>query len=116
MGNCIRHESEMHWAGEDWDQEDDHYTIEEEDKKVIVKRDVIKSSNHHHEIKIRLTKKQLHDLLTKVNDHDLKGFHHQQQQQQQQALSCPNLVNYYELETGEIRSWRPVLKSIPEVN
>ncbi|ESQ47848.1 hypothetical protein EUTSA_v10021814mg [Eutrema salsugineum] len=105
MGNCLRHESEMHWAGEDWD---DFFTEDEEDRhssktsrkaKTLVVRSDSKSSDPSHEIKIRLTKKQLQDLLTKVSVDDLT-FHQQ--------------VNNYE-EFNQQRSWRPVLQSIPEV-
>ncbi|KAL1197742.1 hypothetical protein V5N11_012395 [Cardamine amara subsp. amara] len=39
MGNCIRHESEMHWAGEDWDEfisEDDHTSKTSREAKTAV--------------------------------------------------------------------------------
>ncbi|CAH2053231.1 unnamed protein product [Thlaspi arvense] len=114
MGNCLRHESEMHWAGEDWDEfinedeEEDHHhhssTTSTKAKTVVVRGDS-KASDPSHEIKIRLTKKQLQDLLSKVNVHDLTF--------QQEALSCPSLANTYE-ESNQQRSWRPVLQSIPE--
>ncbi|VVA99008.1 unnamed protein product [Arabis nemorensis] len=121
MGNCLRHESEMHWAGEDWDdfttEEDEdyqhhnhHYSSKTSNKTktVIVKGDS-KSSDLSHEIKIRLTKKEFQDLLSKVNVLDHYTFH-------QHVFSCPNLINQYE-ETNQLqRSWRPVLQSIPEVN
>ncbi|KAG7582677.1 hypothetical protein ISN44_As08g022450 [Arabidopsis suecica] len=116
MGNCLRHESEMHWAGEDWDEfitedeEDHHYSSKttRDGKIVVVTRDN-KSPVPSHEIKIRLTKKQLHDLLSKVNVHDLT-FH------QQAAFSCPSLNNRGYEEANQQRLWTPVLQSIPEVN
>lgn len=118
MGNCLRHESEMHWAGEDWDDfitedEEDHHHHHSsktfrEAKTVIVTQDS-KSSDLPHEIKIRLTKKQLQDLLSRVNVHDLT-FH------QHEAFSCPSLINRGYEEANEQRLWRPVLQSIPEVN
>lgn len=111
MGNCLRHESEMHWAGEDWDEfiTEDHHSskISKEAKTVIVTQDC-KSTDPSHEIKIRLTKKQLQDLLNKVNVHDLT-FH-------QQAFSCPSQINRGNEEANQQRLWRPVLQSIPEVN
>lgn len=107
MGNCLTHESEMHWAGEDWDEfitEDPHSSkTSREAQKVIVTRDC-KSSDPSHEIKIRLTKTQLQDLLNKVNVHDLTF--------QKQAFSYPSLNE----EGNQQRLWRPVLQSIPEVN
>ncbi|CAA7053210.1 unnamed protein product [Microthlaspi erraticum] len=116
MGNCLRHESEMHWAGEDWDdfiRGDDHHHSSKtsiEAKKVVVTGNC-KSSDPTHEIKIRLTKKQLQDLLSKVNAHGLTF--------RQQALSCPSSVNRktdgYEEANHKGRLWPPVLKSIPEV-
>ncbi|EOA31746.1 hypothetical protein CARUB_v10014962mg [Capsella rubella] len=111
MGNCLRHESEMHWAGEDWDEfiEDSSKStsrVEAHDK-VIVTRDC-KSSSDHEMIKIRLTKNQLQDLLNKVNVHDLT-FH------QQPFSSCPSLIDRGGYEEGNQQGlWRPVLQSIPE--
>lgn len=117
MGNCLRHESEMHWAGEDWDDvttedEDHHHNHHHSSKtsnksKTVVVTGDSKSSDHG--IKIRLTKKEFQDLLSKVNVLDHYTFH-------QHVFSCPNLINQYE-ETNQLQSsWRPVLQSIPEVN
>ncbi|XP_010466221.1 PREDICTED: uncharacterized protein LOC104746441 [Camelina sativa] len=114
MGNCLRHESEMHWAGEDWDEfipEYHHHhgskstSREEAHQKVIVTRDCKSSdpSDVHEMIKIRLTKKQLQDLLNKVNVHD---------------FSCPSQINRggYDEEGNQQGLWTPVLQSIPEAN
>lgn len=97
----------MHWAGEDWDEcitedEDDYYSSKPTRKgeTVNVTRHS-KSSVPSHEIKIRLTKKQLQDLLSKVNVHP-------------QAFSCPILIN--EEANQQLRLWRPVLQTIPEVD
>ncbi|KAJ0232196.1 hypothetical protein HA466_0292870 [Hirschfeldia incana] len=110
MGNCLRHESETHWSGEDWD--DDFITEHEEaqdlhhhqdssnttsiksSKTVILTQD---NKSSHHEIKIRLTKKQLQDLLNQVNVHDLTGSDRKTE------------------EGHHHRLWTPVLHSIPEV-
>ncbi|KAL0857196.1 hypothetical protein Bca101_062350 [Brassica carinata] len=110
MGNCLKHESETHWSGEDWDddsiaeheEEQDHHhqhhdssktTSIKAGKTVIVTGD---SKPSHHEIKIRLTKKQLQDLLNQVNVHDLTGSDRK-------------------TEEGNHQLWTPVLHSIPEV-
>ncbi|XP_009111145.2 uncharacterized protein LOC103836604 [Brassica rapa] len=109
MGNCLRHESETHWSGEDWDddfiteheEEQDHHhhhcsktTSIKASKTIIVTQD---SNSSHHEIKIRLTKKQLQDLLNQVNVHDLTGSDRKTE------------------EGNHHRLWTPVLHSIPEV-
>ncbi|XP_010508804.1 PREDICTED: uncharacterized protein LOC104785314 isoform X2 [Camelina sativa] len=115
MGNCLRHESEMHWAGEDWDEfipEDHHHhhhssknTSRDAHQKVIVTRDCKSSDLSDHEmVKIRLTKKQLQDLLNKVNVHD---------------FSCPSQMidrGGYDEEGNQQGIWKPVLQSIPEAN
>ncbi|XP_018439950.2 uncharacterized protein LOC108812242 [Raphanus sativus] len=107
MGNCLRHESETHWSGEDWDddfiteheEEQDHHhssktTSIKAGETVILAQD---SKPSHHEIKIRLTKKQLQNLLNQVNVHDLTGSDRKTE------------------EANHHRLWTPVLHSIPEV-
>ncbi|CAF2099845.1 BnaA05g18720D [Brassica napus] len=114
MGNCLRHESEMHWAGEDWDDfitqdEEDHHhhsskkTSTKARKTVNVKRESKSCDPPHHEIKIRLTRKQLQDLLNKVNVHDLTGY------------AAPD-IDRKNQEGNQHRLWKPVLQSIPEVD
>ncbi|KAJ0264559.1 hypothetical protein HA466_0028890 [Hirschfeldia incana] len=124
MGNCLRHESEMHWAGEDWDDtithdEEDHHlhhhhyhhhhhhgskkTFIKASKTETVTEDGKLCDPSRYEIKIRLTKKQLQDLLSKVNVHDLTGS------------AAPDLDRKTK-EGNQHRLWKPVLQSIPEVN
>lgn len=113
MGNCLRHESEMHWAGEDWDDfitqdEEDHHhsskkTSTKARKTVTVKRESKSCDPSHHEIKIRLTRKQLQDLLNKVNVHDSTGY------------AAPD-IDRTNQEGNQYRLWKPVLQSIPEVD
>lgn len=106
----------MHWAGEDWD---DFTTQDEEDhrhhhssKKTSIKASKTETVTEdgkscdpsRYEIKIRLTKKQLQDLLSKVNVHDLTG-----------SAAAPGLDRKTE-ECNQHRLWKPVLQSIPEVN
>lgn len=106
----------MHWAGEDWDdfisQDEDHHhhrhsskkTSTKASKTVTIKRESKSCDPSHHEIiKIRLTKKQLQDLLSKVNVHDLTGY------------AAPDLDRKTE-DANQHRLWKPVLQSIPEVN
>ena len=115
MGNCLRHESEMHWAGEDWDdfitqdeKEDYHHhsskkTSTKASKTVTVKRESKSCDPSHHEIKIRLTRKQLQDLLNKVNVHDLTS-------------SAASHIDRNTEEGNQPRLWKPILQSIPEVD
>ncbi|XVF70668.1 hypothetical protein PTKIN_Ptkin11bG0180900 [Pterospermum kingtungense] len=58
-----------------------------------------------HEVKVKITKKQLEELLGRVDVKELSV--------QQVLAQLINVSNQYE--TNQ-RSWRPALQSIPEVN
>ncbi|GKV42651.1 hypothetical protein SLEP1_g50026 [Rubroshorea leprosula] len=114
MGNCIRHESPMQWAGDDWGSPggDPFFSSESPLQNkgcAIGTEEKIRSSSSSStvkEVKIKITKKQLQEILSRV---DLKEL------SVQQVLA--QLVNVgddkYE---SHRRSWRPALQSIPEVN
>ncbi|KAJ4982413.1 hypothetical protein NE237_033250 [Protea cynaroides] len=139
MGNCLRHESEIVWGGENWgspddwaaspepkkfyrkvedtrcrDEADDHdHTEEEEDdmllgfgekkkmKNVMMKRGLSSvgvepcdGDEITTEVKIKITKKQLQELITMAEDVE--------------GLSMQPMMLTRE------KSWRPALQSIPE--
>lgn len=125
MGNCLRHESSTTWAGEDWEYlatEDSspissskgdigekstkirEVGLVEEDEKSF--KSDSKSTTSSTEVKIKITRKQLEMLL---------GRPEMKEMSVQQILA--QLINVNDkCETHRSRSWRPALKSIPEVN
>ncbi|XP_030440788.1 uncharacterized protein LOC115662839 [Syzygium oleosum] len=140
MGNCIRHECPMQWGGDDW--EDGLFSASsegsgggdaaaaaaaaagadaDETEELLEKR----SGRRHRssnaatpaaaaaaavgkEVKIRITKRQLEELLGKPDANEEKPV--EQLVSQLMAMSSSD-----RFEAGQ-RSWRPALKSIPEVN
>lgn len=126
MGNCIRHESSVQWGGDDWgsaeneelygndtdcdNMGDNNKAMITEEKGLLggAERSFTKSSSTTTtatEVKIKITKKQLEELLGKV---DLKEL------SVQQVLA--QLINVSDRFDSHPRSWRPALQSIPEVN
>ncbi|XP_060210759.1 uncharacterized protein LOC132637729 [Lycium barbarum] len=119
MGNCMKKESSMQWGGEDWSLpstvpktnkdfychktmkvEEDHLHIGEEKENFNSSTSMIKEV-----IKIKITKKQLSELMGKA---DVEGL------SVHQLLT--KLMNVNEGIELHHRSWRPALQSIPEVN
>lgn len=122
MGNCIRHQHQqsMQWAGDDWGAvvaASDHRTEKAKQEGLLLgggKIGFVTSSTSaasSTEIKIKITKKQLEELLDKAEVKELSV---------QQVLAhlidfnvSSNTDRYHETHQ---RSWRPALQSIPEVN
>ncbi|XWS51872.1 hypothetical protein CRYUN_Cryun11dG0019300 [Craigia yunnanensis] len=128
MGNCLRHQSSTQWAGDDWgtsaanDDDDGFFAIETrrdryeyKDMTNIEEKGLLgnhqktgyttSSATTTHEVKVKITKKQLEELLGMVDVKELSV--------QQVLAQLINVSNQYE--TNQ-RSWRPALQSIPEVN
>ncbi|KAE8681021.1 LRR receptor-like serine/threonine-protein kinase GSO1-like [Hibiscus syriacus] len=120
MGNCLRHQSSTQWGGEDWaalipaaanDDDDDSGGDNIEEKGLLQFRNrgrigSTTSSSATHEVKVKITRKQLVELLGRV---DLKEL------SVQQVLA--QLINVsHQYDQADQRSWRPALQSIPEVN
>ena len=128
MGNCFRHQSSAQWAGDDWgtstaNDEDDGIFIREtrrdtcdykgtinvEEKGILGNQQKIgfttSSATTTQEVKVKITKKQLEQLLGRVDVKELSV--------QQVLAQLINVSNQYE--TNQ-RSWKPALQSIPEVN
>lgn len=133
MGNCLKHQSSTQWAGDDWgtlasNDEDDPFFAGEttgdtwEYKAMMKIEEKGLLDNHQnigfttssaattttaasHEVKVKITKKQLEELLGRVDVKELSV--------QQVLAQLINVSNQYE--TNQ-RSWRPALQSIPEVN
>ncbi|XP_021892964.1 uncharacterized protein LOC110810949 [Carica papaya] len=115
MGNCLRHESGTQWAGDDWGSppRDEFFGGEakrgatgDQKKATMEMEDMRKGTATTTEVKVKITKKQLEKLLSRV---DLKEL------SVEQVLE--ELINVADrCDHTNQRSWRPALQSIPEVN
>ncbi|CAN1799826.1 hypothetical protein LINPERHAP1_LOCUS22264 [Linum perenne] len=128
MGNCLRRESPMQWGGEDWSFSpvpNDFYIVsnarqlrqtpgfhqvldEQGDENILLggekKGKLINSTTTEAvEVKIKITKKQLEEMLGKV---DVKQLSVQQ--------VVAHLITVSDKFEAQHRSWRPNLQSIPE--
>ncbi|KAI8009024.1 hypothetical protein LOK49_LG07G03371 [Camellia lanceoleosa] len=108
MGNCIKKESSMQWGGEDWGSpaSETLFSGEKSYNKATNIEEKSATPASVKEVKIKITKKQLEELLGKM---DVQGL------SVQQMLSQLLMNGSDRFETHQ-RSWRPALKSIPEVN
>lgn len=108
MGNCIKKESENEWGGEYWGS-----PVSSPENTLLEKKsftgdkdcdDMLHTKKPTTEVKIKVTKKQLEELLGMT---EMKGL------SLQQVLS--KLINdrSQEIESNQ-RSWTPNLQSIPE--
>ncbi|KAF5205445.1 Dna-directed rna polymerase subunit beta like [Thalictrum thalictroides] len=126
MGNCFRHESSTTWGGEEWGSPlpqklsttngrlynkakrdspaEGEFLLGDEDHDDGDEEKNVSSSPT--EVKIKITKKELEELLGKV---DVQGL-----SVQQLLAQLINASNDYHIHNS--RSWRPALSSIPEVN
>ncbi|XP_022717675.1 uncharacterized protein LOC111276131 [Durio zibethinus] len=123
MGNCLKHQSSTKWAGDDWRT---HAANDDDDEGFFARRDTFEykgmmnieekgllgshqngfttsSATATHEVKVKITKKQLEELLGRVDVKELSV--------QQVLAQLINVSNQYE---ANQRSWRPALQSIPE--
>ncbi|XP_004500063.1 uncharacterized protein [Cicer arietinum] len=100
MGNCLNHQSSTKYATDD----EDDFDFSDSKGEFSDKRNCpnVKTTT---EVKIKITKKQLQELLSKVDIRELKV-------DQVLAHLMNNSGGYESLQ----RSWRPALQSIPEVN
>ncbi|KAG4920854.1 hypothetical protein AAZX31_18G094000 [Glycine max] len=101
MGNCLKHQSSTNkYDGSDHDSDDWDFLAGEEGSFAATKAKTVT------EVKIKITKKQLEELLSKVDVRELRV---------EQVLS--QLMNH---SSGGFQSlqrpWRPALQSIPEAN
>ncbi|KMT12732.1 hypothetical protein BVRB_4g088280 [Beta vulgaris subsp. vulgaris] len=109
MGNCVMHESQVEWGGEDWtpalmtDVEKLAMKMEE-DGLASGKRGGCSTSKIK-EVKVKVTKKQLEKWLGKM-DKQRKSCCVEQALKQLMKVSV-------HCETHQ-RSWKPCLQSIPE--
>ncbi|KAL6999298.1 hypothetical protein U1Q18_000460 [Sarracenia purpurea var. burkii] len=130
MGNCIRKEPPTQWGGEDWGSPEPEMLFSGDrsqeirlydDKPTKIEKECLSLSSTFSspcsfpgksaeaagtEVKIRITKKQLEELLGTT---DVRGL--SVHQVLELLMSAGDRY-----ETDHQRSWRPALQSIPEVN
>lgn len=118
MGNCLRHESSMTWAGEDWgspasdnffpaskpERHDMDKDEEDDEEERSFGSYSTTGSGRSTEVKIKITKKQLEELLGSADVKDMS-----MQQVLEQLIGVSDGFD----QTNQ-RSWRPALQSIPE--
>ncbi|KAF9589023.1 hypothetical protein IFM89_018262 [Coptis chinensis] len=118
MGNCLRHESSDIWCGEDWGSplpqklatKNGMYNKSRRNNSTAEEESLLGDDHKRNvpcttEVKIKITKKELEELLGKV---DVQGL------SVEQVLS--HLINASDEYHTHQKSWRPALQSIPEVN
>ncbi|CAK9317711.1 unnamed protein product [Citrullus colocynthis] len=113
MGNCLRRDGEAaQWAGEEWDflatEDDDgrEELLSDSKKKKCSTAEMAAASTTATEVKIKITKRQLEELLGKVDVKEMSV---------QQVLA--QLIGVGDqFHESRHRHWRPVLQSIPEVD
>ncbi|KAL4336020.1 hypothetical protein GQ457_07G013490 [Hibiscus cannabinus] len=120
MGNCLHRQSSTQWAGDDWGTStaDDGRTRTEEKGLVrnrqkdgsITASSAAAAAATTHAVKVKITKKQLEELLGMVDVNELTV-----QQVLAQLINVSSTSNQSDIQPNQ-RSWRPKLQSIPELN
>ncbi|CAI9756999.1 unnamed protein product [Fraxinus pennsylvanica] len=105
MGNCIRKESSTQWGGENWGSETPFSDHKTETQPMNIEENSLRkvSSALGKEVKIKITKKQLEEMLIKA---DIQGL------SAHQILA--QLMNDRGRFESHHRSWTPAQQSIPE--
>ncbi|XP_050219055.1 uncharacterized protein LOC126669591 [Mercurialis annua] len=111
MGNCIHRESSTQWGGDEWGSSPSPSPDDMEERQLLgdQNRDLTKSlsaksKTSNTEIKIKITKKQLEELLGRVDMKELSI---------EQVLGQLISVSNQSFDAHQ-KSWRPHLQSIPE--
>ncbi|XP_021758650.1 uncharacterized protein LOC110723612 [Chenopodium quinoa] len=108
MGNCLRHDSGAQWGGEDWTPA----MMNDIEKSGETMEDNKMDCSTIKEVKVKITKKQLEELLGKMSM-DLDVQNHG-------GISAGQILGQLvrvsvHCETTHLKSWKPRLQSIPEV-
>ncbi|KAH6778502.1 hypothetical protein C2S52_005944 [Perilla frutescens var. hirtella] len=104
MGNCIRKGSSVEWGGDDWGSfGSGQEKTRNDEEELSGERSLLAAAGK--EVKIKISKKELEKLLKEA---DVEGL------PLQQVLA--HLINAADgFEAHQLRSWRPALQSIPEM-
>ncbi|XXG46898.1 hypothetical protein AAC387_Pa02g1626 [Persea americana] len=114
MGNCVSNKSSSAWENDDWESSNgDQIFVDGRDGRVDkageIEEDSLlgeKKGVPSTEVKIKLTKRQLEELLGKVGINGISV---------EELLTQLMKVNPDD-DNLRHRSWKPALQSIPEVN
>ncbi|XP_058784161.1 uncharacterized protein LOC131658930 [Vicia villosa] len=101
MGNCLKGQSSNKYATDD----EDEWDFPASKGNNMAEKIGVTGAKTTTEVKIKITKKQLEELLRKVDIRELKV---------DQVLT--QLINHSNGYKSFERSWRPALQSIPEMD
>lgn len=112
MGNCLRRDQKSSWGDDDdWESLVSTHRQGEINSNIMEKDKLLGDRNEHtREVKITMSKKELEQLVEKVNQ--LQGF----TLEQVLAKMVQDEDTFELLEVEHHRPWKPMLQSIPEVN
>ncbi|OAY25932.1 uncharacterized protein LOC110603940 [Manihot esculenta] len=120
MGNCCRRGSSVTvWAGDDWGSVGQEMKRSHKKHNTILERQKLlgeetgrssTSSSCPREVKIKITKKELEELMARV---ELQGL--SMEQAVAGLIKSGDKFEIMEMDHHH-RSWKPALQSIPEVN
>ncbi|GMH15788.1 hypothetical protein Nepgr_017629 [Nepenthes gracilis] len=113
MGNCCGGGSSMAREGEEWGSVGQKLVGAEEKEGLHGDRSSPPRATVGREVRIRISKKQLADLLEGVNGRGLRGGGKTMSAEQILERLLEKSDHHFEIHRH--RSWRPVLLSIPEV-
>ncbi|MBA0759302.1 hypothetical protein Gotri_022209, partial [Gossypium trilobum] len=75
MGNCLRHQqhqSSTQWAGDEWGSSASAANDGDEEKGLLVNNpEIVLNASPIHEVKVKISKKQLEELLGRVDAKEL---------------------------------------------
>ncbi|KAK9024683.1 hypothetical protein V6N11_004841 [Hibiscus sabdariffa] len=120
MGNCLHRQSSTQWAGDDWGTS----TADDDDGTRTEEKGLVRNRHKHgsitpssaatpsstHAVKVKITKKQLEELLGMVDVNELSV-----QEVLAQLINVSSNQSDIHFQPNQ-RSWRPKLQSIPELN
>ncbi|XP_070050446.1 uncharacterized protein [Nicotiana tomentosiformis] len=110
MGNCLRHESSnMVWARDDLEPVSPTGIVAEKESLLG-----INTNNSKRGMKIRITKKELEEMLGRVNM-QMQGVTVDQVLSAMLMNSRADGSHHHNIQRKQFSSWRPRLQRIPEV-
>lgn len=102
MGNCLKHQSSTKYATDD---EGDSWDFQADEGAFATSKGATTNGKPKTEVKIKISKKQLEELLGKADMRELRV---------EQVLA--ELISHSRGYESLHKPWRPALQSIPEVN